>query len=178
MWPVEVLPLPRQIYVPGLQGGVFGSHPDPNPGRARLWDVHGRPREFPYKCQAGRASRRAEGPSTHLGGVVVHSGEGIVQEHEVALREVGGTGEVQALALATRQVDAAEAGLRGGAAVKGRVWVSAGEGTRKQIEWGVESQPAKGSQPAPLAVDHPPKEGVSALSQPKGDFALSQPRQS
>lgn len=34
------------------------------------------------------------------------------QQHQVSIK-VGGTGEVQALALATRQVDAAQAGLRG-----------------------------------------------------------------
>ena len=45
-----------------------------------------------------------------LRGVVVHSGQGVVEQDEVA-RDVGGARKVEALALAARQVDAAQAGL-------------------------------------------------------------------
>mmetsp|Transcript_17442 Transcript_17442/g.43894 ORF Transcript_17442/g.43894 Transcript_17442/m.43894 type:complete len:940 (-) Transcript_17442:126-2945(-) len=43
-----------------------------------------------------------------VGGVVVHGGQRVVQQHQVGLG-VGGAREVQALALAARQVDAAQA---------------------------------------------------------------------
>ncbi len=46
-----------------------------------------------------------------LGGVVVHGGQGVVKQHQVAV-EVGAAGQVQALALAARQVDAAQASLQ------------------------------------------------------------------
>ncbi len=42
-----------------------------------------------------------------LGGVVVDGREGVVEQHEVAVK-VGATGEVETLALATRQVDTTE----------------------------------------------------------------------
>ncbi len=43
-------------------------------------------------------------------GVVVHGRQSVVQQHQVAAK-VGGAGQVQALALAAGQVDAAQAGL-------------------------------------------------------------------
>ena len=45
-----------------------------------------------------------------VGGVVVHSRQGVVQQHQVAVK-VGAAGQVEALALAARQVDAAQARL-------------------------------------------------------------------
>ncbi len=62
-----------------------------------------------------------------VGSVVVHSRQGVVQQHQVAVG-VGAAGKVDALALATRQVHTANAGTGLVAVLRGQVagWEGSG----------------------------------------------------